>query len=103
MPQRRDLAAIAAYGVLWLTIDSVALNGALAWTIYLGLVPTTLGFLTWNFALGRTTAGRMASLTYSFPSSRRPGLGGARRVAAGGHAARRSAVPGRGRRRAPEP
>ena len=28
LPQRRDLAAIALYGVLWLTIYSVALNAA---------------------------------------------------------------------------
>ncbi|HEX2377520.1 MAG TPA: DMT family transporter [Gaiellales bacterium] len=40
---------------------------AIAWTIYLGAVPTAVGFATWSFALGRTSAGRMASLTYLAP------------------------------------
>lgn len=40
---------------------------ALAWTVYLGAVPTALGFATWSFALGRTSAGRMGSLTYLAP------------------------------------
>ncbi len=41
--------------------------GPIAWTVYLGLVPTALGFATWTFALGRTSAGRMGSLTYLAP------------------------------------
>ena len=41
--------------------------GALAWVLYLGVMPTALGFATWSFALGRTSAGRMASLTYLIP------------------------------------
>jgi drug/metabolite transporter (DMT)-like permease len=40
---------------------------ALAWTVYLGAVPSALGFATWSFALGRTSAGRMGSLTYLAP------------------------------------
>jgi drug/metabolite transporter (DMT)-like permease len=40
---------------------------AIGWTIYLGVVPTALGFATWTFALQRTSAGRMASLTYLIP------------------------------------
>ena len=40
---------------------------ALAWTIYLGAVPTALGFATWSFALRRTSAGRMAALAYLIP------------------------------------
>jgi drug/metabolite transporter (DMT)-like permease len=40
---------------------------ALAWTVYLGAVPTALGFATWSFALHRTSAGRMGSLTYLAP------------------------------------
>jgi len=40
---------------------------AIAWTVYLGAVPTALGFATWSFALRRTSAGRMASLTYLAP------------------------------------
>jgi hypothetical protein len=41
--------------------------GAIAWTVYLGAVPTALGFATWPFALGRTSAGRMGSITYLIP------------------------------------
>lgn len=37
------------------------------WTIYLGLVPTALGLATWAFALRRTSAGRMGSMTYLVP------------------------------------
>ena len=40
---------------------------AIGWTIYLGVVPTALGFATWAFALRRTSAGRMASLAYLIP------------------------------------
>jgi drug/metabolite transporter (DMT)-like permease len=40
---------------------------AIAWMVYLGVVPTALGFATWSFALRRTSAGRMASLTYLIP------------------------------------
>ena len=40
---------------------------AIAWIVYLGIVPTAIGFATWTFALGRTSAGRMASITYLIP------------------------------------
>jgi drug/metabolite transporter (DMT)-like permease len=40
---------------------------AIGWTIYLGVVPTALGFVAWTFALGRTSAGRMASIAYLIP------------------------------------
>src|SRR5262249_18560943 len=40
---------------------------ALAWTVYLGAVPTALGFATWSFALRRGSAGRVASLNYLIP------------------------------------
>jgi drug/metabolite transporter (DMT)-like permease len=40
---------------------------ALAWAIYLGVVPTAIGFTTWAYALARTTAGRMGSTTYLVP------------------------------------
>jgi drug/metabolite transporter (DMT)-like permease len=52
------------------TLASEASNAgadAIAWTIYLGLVPTALGFATWTFALRRTSAGRMGSITYLVP------------------------------------
>jgi len=42
-------------------------TSAVAWVIYLGLVPTALGFVTWAFALNRTSAGRMAALAYLIP------------------------------------
>jgi drug/metabolite transporter (DMT)-like permease len=41
--------------------------GAVAWTVYLGLGPTAIGFCTWAYALARTTAGRMGSTTYLVP------------------------------------
>ena len=37
---------------------------AIGWTIYLGIVPTAIGFIAWAYALSRTTAGRMGSTTY---------------------------------------
>jgi drug/metabolite transporter (DMT)-like permease len=40
---------------------------AIAWAIYLGVVPTAIGFTTWAYALARTTAGRMGSTTYLVP------------------------------------
>lgn len=35
--------------------------------LYLGLVPTALGFATWAYALRRMSAGRLASLAYLIP------------------------------------
>ena len=40
---------------------------ALIWTVYLGLVPTAIGFSTWAYALARTDAGRLGSITYLVP------------------------------------
>jgi drug/metabolite transporter (DMT)-like permease len=37
------------------------------WMAYLALGPMALGFLTWGYALSRTTAGRMGSTTYLIP------------------------------------
>lgn len=37
---------------------------AIGWMVYLALVPLTLGFLTWAYALARTTAGRMGATLY---------------------------------------
>lgn len=34
------------------------------WIIYLAIAPMAVGFLTWGYALARTTAGRMGSTTY---------------------------------------
>ncbi len=42
-------------------------SSAIAWTIYLGVGPTAIGFVLWAYALNRTTAGRLGSLTYLAP------------------------------------
>lgn len=42
-------------------------GGAEGWIVYLGLFPTALGFVTWGFALSRTSAGRLAATTYLVP------------------------------------
>jgi drug/metabolite transporter (DMT)-like permease len=39
----------------------------IGWMAYLALGPMALGFLTWGYALARTTAGRMGSTTYLIP------------------------------------
>jgi drug/metabolite transporter (DMT)-like permease len=82
--QKPVLARVSPFQVTWLgcaaaTIaclpfaptlaDEAASASAstIAWTIYLGLVPTALGFATWTFALRRTSAGRMGSITYLVP------------------------------------
>ena len=39
----------------------------IAWVLYLGLFPTAIGFTTWTFALGRSTAGGLGSMTYLVP------------------------------------
>ena len=35
--------------------------------VYLGVFPTAVGFMTWAYALSRTTAGRMGATTYLVP------------------------------------
>jgi len=41
---------------------------SLAWLVYLGLFPTATAFTLWSFALSRSTAGRLGSLTYLVPA-----------------------------------
>ena len=41
--------------------------GTLLWAVYLGAIPTALGFTTWAYALARTSAGRMGATTYLVP------------------------------------
>lgn len=50
-------------------IDEVPDAGseALAWTVYLGIFPTAVGFTTWAYALKRTTAGQLGAFTYLVP------------------------------------
>ena len=40
---------------------------AIGWMVYLAIAPLAIGFLTWGYALARTTAGRMGSTTYLVP------------------------------------
>jgi drug/metabolite transporter (DMT)-like permease len=40
---------------------------AIAWTVYLGLFPTAIGFTTWAYALKRTSAGKLGATTYLVP------------------------------------
>jgi drug/metabolite transporter (DMT)-like permease len=40
---------------------------SIAWVVYLGVFPTSIGFMTWAYALGRTSAGRMGATTYLVP------------------------------------
>ena len=42
-------------------------GGAEGWIVYLGVFPTAIGFITWGFALSRTSAGRLAATTYLVP------------------------------------
>ena len=82
--QKPVLARVSAFQVTWIgcaaatvaclpfaptlvTEAAGADAAAIAWTIYLGVVPTALGFATWSFALRRTSAGRMAAITYLIP------------------------------------
>lgn len=44
-----------------------ASGSAVAWAVYLGAFPTALGFTTWAFALARTDAGRLGTITYLVP------------------------------------
>ena len=46
---------------------SSAPASAIGWTVYLGLVPTATGFVTWAYALKRTSAGKMGAFTYLVP------------------------------------
>lgn len=82
--QKPVLARVSAFQVTWLgcaaatvaclpfapTLATEAANAGpatIGWTIYLGVMPTALGFATWTFALRRTSAGRMGSILYLNP------------------------------------
>jgi drug/metabolite transporter (DMT)-like permease len=82
--QKPALRQASALSVTWLacTVAAVAClpyapqlareighgNGsALGWMIYLGLGPTSIGFVGWAYALARTDAGRLGSTTYLVP------------------------------------
>jgi drug/metabolite transporter (DMT)-like permease len=42
-------------------------TSSVAWMVYLGVFPTSVGFMTWAYALDRTSAGRMGATTYLVP------------------------------------
>lgn len=82
--QKRLLTRIDALTVTWigavagtvallpylpslLTELATAPASAIAGTAYLGVFPTAIAFLTWGYALSRTTAGRLAAATYAIP------------------------------------
>ena len=63
----------AAIGCAWaapsLARGAAGASGSnVAWVVYLGLVPTAIGFVTWAYALARTSAGRLAATTYLVPA-----------------------------------
>jgi drug/metabolite transporter (DMT)-like permease len=83
--QKPVLATVPALTVTWLACvtgmvvclpflpdlvreAAAAEPAALAWLLYLGLFPTSVAFTLWAFALGRSTAGRLGSLTYLVPA-----------------------------------
>jgi drug/metabolite transporter (DMT)-like permease len=39
----------------------------IAWLVFLGVFPTSVGFTTWAYALARGTAGRVVAMTYLIP------------------------------------
>jgi drug/metabolite transporter (DMT)-like permease len=82
--QKPVLARSSALQVTWLACSVGALaclpfgptlvhelgdarGSAIAWAIYLGVLPTAVAFTTWAYALAQTTAGRMGSTTYLVP------------------------------------
>jgi drug/metabolite transporter (DMT)-like permease len=60
------LVCLPFAGVLGSELPDVSAS-AIGWMIYLAIAPMALGFLTWGYALSRTTAGRMGSVTYLVP------------------------------------
>jgi len=46
----------------------IAPASTLGWVVYLGIFPTAIAFSTWAYALSRTAAGRLGSLTYLAPA-----------------------------------
>jgi drug/metabolite transporter (DMT)-like permease len=82
--QKPVLTRVSALQVTWLACTFGALvclpfagslagelpdapGSAIGWMVYLAVAPMAIGFLTWGYALARTTAGRMGSMTYLVP------------------------------------
>jgi len=79
--QKPLLARVSALQITWLACVSGALAcmpfagrlahelpetkaSAIGWMAYLAIVPMAIGFLTWGYALARTTAGRLGATMY---------------------------------------
>ena len=82
--QKRVLRRVTPFQVTWLGSAAATLAclpflpalfgeiarshpGDVGWIIYLGAMPTALGFITWTFALRRNSAGRTGSFLYRVP------------------------------------
>ena len=82
--QKRVLRRVSPFQVTWLGSAAATLAclpflpallgdvarshpAAIEWVIYLGAMPTALGFMTWTFALRRSSAGRTGSFLYLVP------------------------------------
>ena len=82
--QKPVLARVPAFQVTWIGVVAATIAclpfaptlvaevpkaqvGAIAWTVYLGAFPTAIGFAAWAYALGRTRAGQLSTLTYLAP------------------------------------
>ena len=79
-PQQRQGRALAIYAgvgnlapgafslILPLALNWYGLSVSyVAWLVFLGIFPTSVAFTTWAWALGRTTAGRLATTMYLIP------------------------------------
>jgi drug/metabolite transporter (DMT)-like permease len=60
-------ATLLPYLPALLTELAAASSAVTAGVVYLGVFPTAVAFLTWGYALSRTTAGRLAAATYAVP------------------------------------
>jgi drug/metabolite transporter (DMT)-like permease len=82
--QKPVLAYVSALQVTWLASTIAALAclpfapalvrevgdaraGTIGWAVYLGAMPTAIGFVSWAYALARTSAGRLGVMTYLVP------------------------------------
>jgi drug/metabolite transporter (DMT)-like permease len=59
--------ALLPYLPVLLTELATASAATATGIVYLGVFPTAIAFLTWGYALSRTTAGRLAAATYAAP------------------------------------
>jgi drug/metabolite transporter (DMT)-like permease len=82
--QKPLLANVSALRVTWLACTVGAVSclpfagqslsqlrlaswSTILWVLYLGLLPTAVGFTTWAYALARSRAGQLAAMTYLVP------------------------------------